>query len=237
MRKEYLYGREKQGKKFGCFPNPGTPPNFWVDPTDGVTYDIPNKYSKTGATADCAVAFGDVSPLLVDLSNQGLKLSNPEDGPLFDMAGDNVKQRYAWPRNPETYFLSYPSGVDGRVKNIHQLFGNETIGPDGEMADNGFDALIKHVKPGVEVLNASSPIFKKLRLWADRNGNGQSEPSELFTLKEKGIVAINLKYQSTNEVADIFGSHVLQRSTIVLSDKSLRPIVDLWPAQSHQEAP
>lgn len=81
-----------------------------------------------------------------------------------------------------------------------ELFGNHTRLPDGTLASNGFVALAQYdelINGGNDdgVIDDSDAIFDKLRLWTDWNHNGQTDPGELQTLPQAGILSIGLDYR------------------------------------------
>lgn len=207
----------------------------FTNPDDGITYDLPDPGATT-STADCELAMSSTSPLVLDLSDKGLNLSLPEDGPYFDMDGSGKQERYAWPRSKDAYYLVLPDKDGTPVKSIQQLFGNATVGPDGEQAENGFEALKKWLPPNVTVLDKNQPFFHKLRLWHDSNFNGLVDDGELFTLAAKGVKAISLDYKNTVIKADSQGSNIMQVSKIVNENGTEGSIVDLWPAKSEQKS-
>jgi len=78
------------------------------------------------------------------------------------------------------------------------MFGNFTLLPDlGAYATNGFQVLAAADDPrnggdGDGWLSEVDEIFPRLRLWIDLNHNGISEPGELKTLTDVGVVAIGI---------------------------------------------
>lgn len=81
-----------------------------------------------------------------------LDLTPPWEGVFFDILGRNsfpsafTKTLISW-LSPASrggiYFIALP-GADGAVRGIDQLFGDNTTGPDGRFASNGFAALAKY---------------------------------------------------------------------------------------------
>jgi hypothetical protein len=58
---------------------------------------------------------------------------------------------------------------------------------------------------GDGILDARDAIWPSLRLWIDYNHDGISQPWEIFTLQDKGIVAIGLDYVASNK-KDAYGN-------------------------------
>ncbi|NJM10137.1 MAG: hypothetical protein HC883_04450 [Bdellovibrionaceae bacterium] len=92
------------------------------------------------------------SPLVVQLTPKPrkIRLSSPLLGVLFDILGLNdtpahTKRQISWFNSGDAvshYFITLPDS-SGRVLGIDQLFGNNTQGPDGRFAPNGYEALRK----------------------------------------------------------------------------------------------
>lgn len=89
---------------------------------------------------------------------------------------------------------------------------------DGTRARNGFEALLD-LDGGSAVsdgkIDASDPVYAKLRLWFDRNHNGLSESDELKRLGDVGVVAISTFYRETPRV-DRYGNRYWLEGTAVI---------------------
>ena len=131
----------------------------------------------------------------------------------------------------------YDRDGDGKIESIDKMFGNNTKGPDGKKSVNGFEALKKYDANGDGFISAEDPIFAKLKLWVDANYNGVADPGELRPLSESGVEAIDLGYQEKTEMNDFYGNATLERSVVVLKDKSIRRIYDLWVVPGDSERP
>jgi len=179
------------------------------------------------AAADDSSCDQTVSPLMIHLgASGGVTLSSPEDGVNFDILNNGTHPRISWPVNPEVdVFVALPD-ADGAITSSQQLFGNATVGPDGKTAANGFLALAKYALPGARTIDARTPIFSSLRLWADVNRDGVVEKGELFTLAEKNISVIYLDDSSVSDV-DPYGNQVSEQSS-VRAGGGLLPIFDVW---------
>ena len=110
-----------------------------------------------------------------------VELTSPADGAIFDIDGDGRKERVAWTR-PEAQlaFLFLDRDGQGIAKSGTELVG----GAMREDAWNGFMAL-RLAAPGAGgALTADHPLFSRLRLWVDRNHDGQSQAGELRKIGE-----------------------------------------------------
>ena len=164
------------------------------------------------------------SPLIVDLG-KGVSLSAPLETETFlDITGDGIENRISCVQ--EGAFVALPDS-NGQVNNINELFGNNTVGPDGMKEKNGFLALAKHDDNNDELITSSDLVFEDLRLWKDENCDGQAQRNEFQELAEAGISMIDLGFVDMLEV-DSFGNETRQRSTVELATGELRKIFDVW---------
>jgi hypothetical protein len=181
------------------------------------------------------------SPLIVQLhpgssAVQQIMLSSPGAGVLFDILGHRAtpapftKQFISW-FTPETvqgnYFIVLPDAT-GAVSGIDQMFGNNTYGPDGTYAANGYAALGKYDANQDGKITAADPVFSQLRLWMDSNGDGIAQPFELYTLEQMQVVSISLNYDSNYGQTDTYGNQVKYRSVVQTSDGLLHIMYDIW---------
>ncbi|RYZ76592.1 MAG: hypothetical protein EOP06_31170, partial [Proteobacteria bacterium] len=93
-----------------------------------------------------------VSPLIVQMKKtSAIRLTAPKDGVMFDILGllaepvAHTKQMISWfmrDNESENYFIVLPD-AKGDVNGIEEMFGDNTSGPDGKFAKNGYEALRK----------------------------------------------------------------------------------------------
>lgn len=83
-----------------------------------------------------------------------------------------------WP-TASTPWLALDRDGDGAITSRAELFGDATVLPGGRIATNGFEALAPLDDNGDGVVDARDPMFGRLLLWADRDGDRRSSPSEL----------------------------------------------------------
>lgn len=208
---------------------------FKVDSTGKqVATQVMNVLVGLQGDAACSSA-GSIDPLLIQLNTQTPKpiaLTGPDKGVMFDLLGQRLnhkKVKTAWfaTSQSENYFLVLPNN-DGQVLGIDELFGDATMGPDKKFAKQGFDALSKYDDSGDKVISEDDTVFSKLRLWKDDNLDGVAQASELYTLEEKGVVAIDLKYDKRFQETDKYGNMTKFKSVVVTKDGNYGLVYDLY---------
>ncbi len=190
------------------------------------------------------------SPLVIHLTSEvgqkaNLVLSPQTSGVMFDILGQNsyptahTPKKISWHKNLSYVFIVLPD-ANGQVKGINQLFGNNTMGPDGRFALNGYEALGKYDgkssdgKATVGVadgyINRFDPIFSKLRIWRDENSDGTAQPGELYTMDQAGLMVIDLHYDPSFYERDRYGNETKYKSVVQTRDGKLHLMFDLWYA-------
>lgn len=106
---------------------------------------------------------------------------------------------------------------------------------DGSRARNGFEALAEYDLPslggnGDGQLDSADAIWSFLLVWSDANHDGVSQPSELMTLDQAGISAIQLRYQANSRVDEFKNAfHFKGTCTRVIDGKPhQRTIYDVY---------
>jgi outer membrane biosynthesis protein TonB len=185
------------------------------------------------------------SPLFIDVgysTNGSMQLTAPLDGVFFDILGKNAPVAHqpvqiSWVQNTRYMFLVKPSSK-GEVNGIDELFGNNTMGPDGKFSANGFDALAKwdgkDLSGKVQVghadgkIDKNDPIYSQLRVWQNRRMDGIGHADEMYTLEQVGIKSIDLNYDRNFAEHDIYGNQVQYKSVVEYLDGTVKLIFDLW---------
>jgi hypothetical protein len=199
-----------------------------------VLYDKNPALTSTVTHKNCDQA---ASPLvaLIGEGSHRIELTPPSQGIRFDILGRRAtpapfaKRKISWflNDNHNYYFIALPNSA-GQVRGIDELFGDNTYGPDGKFASNGYAALAKFDANNDSYITAKDPVFSKLRLWHDSNLDGVSSSDELFTMDEMGVVSIDLKYDQSYKETDIYGNEILMKSAIKTQDGQLHLLFDLW---------
>jgi hypothetical protein len=143
------------------------------------------------------------SPIIFNLDGGGFDLCGTDDAVWFDLFVVGHKERFFWlARGSRDGFLVLDRNGNGTIDDGKELFGNHTPLPNGSFAPTGCAALAAFDQPGQGgngdgVIDSRDAVFKRLRIWIDVNHNGISERGELHTLKEMGIVRIELGYRDS----------------------------------------
>ncbi|MBX3016794.1 MAG: hypothetical protein KF767_02805 [Bdellovibrionaceae bacterium] len=179
------------------------------------------------------------SPLLIAFNEdhdefRSFELTNPvTDGRWFDIAGarakpaPHTKLKISWLKKKSYLFITLPNAA-GEVKGVDELFGNNTRGPDGRFAPNGYEALRKFDENGDGYISAKDSIFPRLRLWNDENADAIATPDELLPLADRQVEVIDLHYNARYIEADRYGNLTALKSAIRTSDGRLHLLFDLW---------
>ncbi|MBD2167309.1 hypothetical protein H6G04_23240 [Calothrix membranacea FACHB-236] len=159
-----------------------------------------------------------ISPLVLDLDNDGIELISLQNSTaFFDLDADGFAERTGWVKADDG-ILAWDKNGDGEINDITELFGNATT--------DGFIILKQLDSNNDGIIDAKDTQFNNLRVWRDTNQDGFSDVGELRSLNDWGIKNINLNYQAvdlTNE-----GNRISSTSTYTLANGTTRQIVDVW---------
>ena len=128
-----------------------------------------------------------MTPILLPLADDLplLDLIDDSKGVAFDLDGSGLDRRWGWITPKAAWLVWDPTG-SGKVSSGLQLFGNVTFWIFWE---NGYRALGALDEDGDGLLTGDE--LRGLALWQDRNGNGQCDPGEAFTLGAVGVTALS----------------------------------------------
>lgn len=177
-------------------------PEDWFDPTGEGMGDAPGIWS----------------PLVIDMDNDGIELTNLNTNPVYwDIDSDGFGEACAWVEADDA-LLAIDLNLDGVINNHGELFGTNIV--DGFTVLSVYDSNIDNV------INSSDTDFNKILVWQDLNQDGISQSNELKTLTQAGISSISLNDSSVNY--QIEGNPVTHQSTVTMADTSTRTVVDAW---------
>ncbi|MEP6862147.1 MAG: hypothetical protein ABJE66_16095 [Deltaproteobacteria bacterium] len=119
------------------------------------------------------------TPLVVAFDNQPIDFTRAAAAQFAFVPGEPAATD--WP-TAATPWIALDLDGDGSITSGAELFGSSTVLRGGGRALNGFAALAPLDANGDGVLDARDPMFAKLVLWSDRNGDHRSSSDELRPL-------------------------------------------------------
>lgn len=166
---------------------------------------------------------GYYSPLMFFFDS---KIPNFTGVSLFNIYGVEEGSRIHWPEAGNNgYFLAHLPKKDGQITSYRQLFGQD------DQYENGFEALAAHDKNKDQVIDKNDPVFKELRLWNDKNGNGIAEANEIYSLEQKSVSEISLNYNTKNPTNFSGRAIAREKSSFKFKSKNKNQsgeIFDVW---------
>ncbi len=136
-------------------------------------------------------------PLAIDMDGDGIETTGADGSVLFDHNGDGVKTGTGWVSADDGFIVLDRNG-NGTIDTGAELFGVDTVKADGSLATDGFDALSDLDSNGDAVFDAKDTEFANVKIWQDLDQDGISDPGELTSLTDAGIVSIDLNAESGN---------------------------------------
>jgi hypothetical protein len=166
----------------------------------------------SGSSYQCKDSSGTVwqctTPLVLAFDDAPVAMT-PTCG-SFALAGAGSSIASDWP-TAETPWLALDRNENGRIDDGSELFGEAVRLASGAFARNGFEALAELDSDRDGRLTQADAAWSSLRAWSDRDGNRASQPSELRTLHDLGIDALELSGVSAPR-CDARGNCEIERS-------------------------
>ncbi|MEB3169294.1 MAG: hypothetical protein VKK97_11275, partial [Synechococcaceae cyanobacterium] len=136
------------------------------------------------------------SPLVMDLDRNGIDTLSLTDGRrYFDHDGNRFAERTGWV-DPRDGLLVRDLNQNGFIDSGQELFGNQTLLPNGRRASHGFEALASLDQDGNGIINAHDEGWRSLAIWIDNNSSGVVDLHELHSLESRKIMAISLHFEN-----------------------------------------
>ena len=159
-------------------------------------------------------------PIVLDMAGDGLALRALTDGVLFDVSGDGVADRTGWVGKGNA-LLVRDDNHNGRIDDGRELVSEHFgAGSNGGGFNSSLGALASLDSNHDGRIDAADESFATLQVWQDADGDGVSQPGELRTLAEAGILSI----ATTATPADttLAGNHILGTTSMTMADGSSR---------------
>jgi hypothetical protein len=179
------------------------------------TYNLVVKFP--GAEGFCG---GFYSPLMLFFDKKLPRFSGVSTFPLYGVKDGG---RVNWPEvNAPGFFLVHLKAGENEVRHNDQLFGKS------DKFENGFEALKIHDSNKDNKIDSSDSVFSELKLWQDSNSNGLSEAEELHSLKSKGVVSIDLKYNVKDVTKFDDRARAREKSKFTFKQKGKSKVADIF---------
>jgi hypothetical protein len=161
------------------------------------------------------------SPIVIDIDGNGFAMTNGANGVSFDLSGDSLMDRTSWTTaNSDDAWLVLDRNQNHKIDDGKEMFGNycDQPAPPPGVLRNGFIGLAEFDKAanggnGDGKITRADTVFRKLRLWQDRNHNGISEPEEVSKLPALDVVALFLDYRESGRT-DVHGNRFKYRARV-----------------------
>ncbi|MGE6779026.1 calcium-binding protein [Vreelandella titanicae] len=167
-----------------------------------------------------------VSPLVLDLDGDGVETIALTDGAYFDHDGNGFAEKSGWV-SPDDGLLVWDKNGDGNISDGSELFGNHSLGKDGEKAEHGFASLAVLDTNDDGVVDAQDADFASLQVWQDKNGDGRVQAGELRSLADAGVASLSIAFDSASETDEAGNLH-LQLGHFTRTDGSEAALTDVW---------
>jgi len=159
------------------------------------------------------------------LNGDGIQTTTMQNGVTFDINNDGKVDQTAWATRGDG-LLVRDVNKDGSINNGSELFGSSTKLANGKTAVDGYQAMKALDSNNDGLLTSMDAQFGELMVWVDKNGNGVSNPGELFSLSDLGISSLSLdatkSYQMNN------GNLLGLMGSFTTADGKTHTMGDVW---------
>lgn len=172
------------------------------------------------------------TPIVLNFENGLYRLTGLDDPVSFDLDANGFPEATGWTAGGADHaFLVLDRNSNGLVDDGRELFGNKTPMSGGGTGWNGFVAL-SDLDENLDMwIDSSDPSWQAVRLWFDVNHDGHSDPSEIASLDDRGVVAIGLNYFRSERV-DPHGNTFRFVSVVLVRNERgqvlARPVYDIY---------
>ncbi len=129
------------------------------------------------------------NPVVLDLNGDGAKVvSKIASQVSFNVDGSGFLKRTGWADNNDG-FLVLDKNVNGYIDTGKDMFSNPLV----QSGMRGLGSMAYIDANGDNRITVADPVFSRLYVWQDANGNGQTDMGETKTMAQMGISSINYK--------------------------------------------
>ncbi len=173
------------------------------------------------------------SPLVLDLDGDGARLRSVREGVRFDLLANGRAVRTGWV-GPGDGLLVLDRDGNGWIDDATELFGERTA---GRHYAHGFQPLSELDDDGDRQIDANDRAWSSLRVWVDRDADGQGPASEWLTLEQAGVAALSVDSWrvSGSRAAAGHGNRIPWVGHFVRADGTRGALVDVFFAYEPAE--
>jgi len=132
------------------------------------------------------------TPLVLVFDGRPVSFRSAEHG--FSLTADGMHAKTDWPSSATPWLVMDRNG-NGRIDDGSELFGSASPLSAGRTASHGFEALAALDDNGDGVVDTNDAAWAMLMVWRDEDGSGMSDPAELRSVAETGLLSISLDYR------------------------------------------
>lgn len=166
-------------------------------------------------------------PLIIDLDEVGIELTDIENGVYFDLDANGYAEKAAWIGEKDG-FLALDVNENGIIDNGSELFGDKFVMPDGNISQTGFEALSSLNENDDNLIDKNDSVYSKLLVWIDSNHDGITNEGELKTLPDLNIQSIDLNCVYDGTINAETGTMEAESSVVKYNDTTNTKISEFW---------
>lgn len=160
-------------------------------------------------------------PLAFDLNGDGLKTVSFDKEVYFDHKGDGKKELTEW-IDPNDGILFLDSNMNDIVDSGQELFShNSVIGyylnNTPIFARNAIEALSIYDSNNDMIIDRNDYVYYQLKIWNDKNLDGENTKDEMLTLSKANIKSIDLNMKHKKQGRFIYTSDYLDHNNNIFN--------------------
>lgn len=203
----------------------------WLGLDDLIPTDLSNQLDEliNSLNGLMGAAEDTVSPLILDLDGDGVETVHVSSGVNFDHDANGFAEQSGWAGRDDG-LLVWDRNGNGEIDNGTELFGNNSVLPNGQKAPNGFAALAGLDSNQDGHFSSADSLFSTIKVWRDSDGDGHADSGELLSLASAGVQSIATSYTQGISV-DANGNEHRQLGTYTTTGGAQRSVSDVWFVQ------
>ncbi len=173
----------------------------------------------------------DDKPVEVIASEKKSQDSERKKKTSFDLDEDGFKEEVSW-INPKDAILVLDINKNGQIDNSSELFGYANL---DKTRVSGFKHLTEYDSNKDGIINDADEVFSRLKLWQDFDFNGESQDSEIKSLKSFGVKSIDVSNLSEIN-QEVKGGKILQSANYTFGQNIVAKVFDVSLAINQMNA-